>query len=330
MRPFEILSPTTLDAVHRALGRRDGESAILAGGTDVLGEIKEGTTSPDALIDITGVEGLGGISFSDHGVSIGSLVTLAQIEDDENIRADYPALSQAAESVATPQIRNVGTLGGNLCQRPRCWYYRSPLFDCLKKGGDTCFAVSGLNKYHAIFGGDGCHIVHPSDTAVALTALDASVEIYGAQGLRQTRISGFFVGPETDMLSETALDPGEIVTRVLLPPADDARSIYLKAKERQAYDFALVSVAGSIAVEDGVVTSARFALGGVAPVPYPLPGVADAIVGSRTADVNAPELGRVAVRDARPMTDNAYKVRLSSNLVSRAISTLLTPYLSMG
>ena len=330
MRPFEILSPTTLDAARRALGQRDGESAILAGGTDVLGEIKEGTTSPDALIDITGVEGLGGISFSDHGASIGSLVTLAQIEDDENIRANYPALSQAAESVATPQIRNVGTLGGNLCQRPRCWYYRSPLFDCLKKGGDTCFAVSGLNKYHAIFGGDGCHIVHPSDTAVALTALDASVEIYGAQGLRQTRISGFFVGPETNMLSETALDSGEIVTRVLLPPANDASSIYLKAKERQAYDFALVSVAGSIAVEDGVITNARFALGGVAPVPYPLPGVADAIVGSLIADVNAPELGRVAVRDARPMTDNAYKVRLSSNLVSRAISTLLTPYRSMG
>ena len=334
MRPFEILSPTTLDDTRRELSRRDGEAAILAGGTDVLGEIKEGTASPNALINITGVEGLGGIEFSENGVIIGSLVTLAQIEGDENIRAHYPALSQAAESVATPQIRNVGTLGGNLCQRPRCWYYRSPLFDCLKKGGDTCFAVDGLNKYHAIFGGDGCHIVHPSDTAVALTALDASVEIYGAQGLRQAHISEFFVGPQMNMLSETALDSGEIVTRVLLPAlvkdGDDSRSIYLKAKERQAYDFALVSVAGSVVVQDGVISSARFALGGVAPTPYPLPDVAGAIVGSRIADVNAPELGRVAVRDAKPMTDNAYKVRLASNLVSRAVATLLAPYQSTG
>ena len=323
MRPFEILSPTTLGAARQELSQRAGEAAILAGGTDILGEVKEGTASPAALIDVTGVKGLDSIQFSEKGASIGSLVTLADIEADDNLRGEYTALSQAAESVATPQIRNVGTLGGNLCQRPRCWYYRSPLFDCLKKGGDTCFAIAGLNKYHAILGAEGCHIVHPSDTAVALTALDASIEVFGAQGMRQMPISQFFVGPQQDLLSETALDLGEIVTRALIPAPDNARSIYLKAKERQAYDFALVSVAASVAVKDGIVSSARFALGGVAPVPYALPDVADAIVGSYSANVNASELGRIAVRDARPMTDNEYKVRLASNLLAKAVATLL-------
>lgn len=324
MRPFQVLRPTTLDAASSALSGSDSEASILAGGTDILGEVKEGTASPASLVDITGLEGPGKIQFTEQGgASIGSLVTLSQIETDPGIRADYTALAESAASVATPQIRNVGTLGGNLCQRPRCWYYRSPLFHCLKKGGDTCYAVQGLNKYHAIFGGDGCHIVHPSDTAVALTALDASIETFGAHGLRQTLISDFFVGPGINMLSETALERGDVVTRVLLPPPTGARSIYLKAKERQAYDFALVSVAATISVEDGTITGATLALGGVAPVPYALPEVADAMTGSQVSDVSPPDLGRLAVRDARPMTDNTYKIRLSSNLVARAVSTLL-------
>ena len=324
MKPFQVLRPTTLDAATDALSGSDIDASILAGGTDILGEVKEGTASPAALVDITGLHGLSGIQISqEDGASIGSLVTISQIETDIGLQEHYPALAQAAASVATPQIRNVGTLGGNLCQRPRCWYYRSPLFNCLKKGGDTCYAVQGLNKYHAIFGGDGCHIVHPSDTAVALTALNASIETFGARGLQQTGISRFFVGPETNMLSETALGPGEIVTRVVLPPATGSRSIYLKAKERQAYDFALVSVAASVTVEDSTITGTRLALGGVAPVPYALPEVADAMTGTPVSDVSPRDLGQLAVRDARPMTANTYKMRLSSNLVARAVATLL-------
>ena len=324
MRPFAVLSPATLDEAHDALVQHAGEAFVLAGGTDVLGEVKEGTLSPSALVEITGVEGLSEIQLTEeHGVSIGSLVTLARIESHPGIQKDYPALSQAVASVATPQIRNVGTVGGNLCQRPRCWYYRSPLFNCLKKGGDTCYAIQGLNKYHAIFGGDGCHIVHPSDPAVALTALDASIETFGPRGLQQTDISQFFVGPESNVLSEIALEHGEFVTRVLVPPTAGATSIYIKAKERQAYDFALVSVAASISVEDGTITGARLALGGVAPVPYALPDVADALIGTPMSDVSPRDLGQLAVRDARPMTDNTYKIRLSSNLVARAVGTLL-------
>ncbi len=324
MRPFAILSPTTLDEARNALVEGSSGTAILAGGTDLLGEVREGTASPASLVDITGLENLNEIQITEgDGASIGSLVTLAEIETHPGIQQDYQALAQAAASVATPQVRNVGTLGGNLCQRPRCWYYRSPLFDCLKNGGDTCYAVGGLNKYHAILGGDGCHIVHPSDTAVALTAFDASVETLGPQGLQLTSIFDFFVGPGTNMHSETSLGPGEIVTRVLLPPAPGATSIYIKAKERQAYDFALVSVAASIAVEDGMITSAGLALGGVAPVPYALPEVADSLVGTPIGEVSPQDLGSIAVRNARPMSDNAYKVRLASNLVARAITNLL-------
>ena len=324
MRPFEILSPATLDDAHGILSRRGAEAAVFAGGTDILGEIKEGTAAPAALVDIMGLRGFGEVEVSADGASIGSLVTLSQLASHPDIARAYPALTQAAASVATPQIRNVGTLGGNLCQRPRCWYYRSPKFNCLKKGGDSCFAVEGMSKYHAILGAERCYIVHPSDTAVALLVLDASVEVFGEGGLQRVPVSQFFVGPEQDMFAETRLAADEIVARVVLPPTQaSARSVYLKAKERQAYDFALVSVAAYIDVEDDIITSARISLGGVAPVPYALPKLSEAMVGQPASDVDAAELGRIAVRGAQPMKDNGYKVDLASNLVARAITTLL-------
>ena len=329
MRPFQILTPATLEEARAALGG-SAVSMIVAGGTDIMGEMQEGTVSPDTLVSIDGVrgpDGMDGIEVSDDGASIGSLATLATIASHPAISRLYPALAEAAASVATPQIRNVGTLGGNLNQRPRCWYYRSPKFSCLKRGGDTCYAVDGLNKYHAIFSSGGCHIVHPSDTAVALLALDASIEIYGEihgeGGINTMPASSFFVMPDVDMTRETALRDGEIVTRATLPPPDGAKSVYLKAKERQAYDFALVSVAGMMRVQNGVVTDARFALGGVAPVPYAPPALGDALVGARASAIDPTEIGGMATLGARPMSDNGYKVRLASNLVARATEALL-------
>lgn len=329
MRPFQILTPTTLEEARAALGG-SAVSMIVAGGTDIMGEMQEGTVSPDTLVSIDGVrgpDGMDGIEVSGDGASIGSLATLAEIASNPVISRLYPALAEAAASVATPQIRNVGTLGGNLSQRPRCWYYRSPKFSCLKRGGDTCYAVDGLNKYHAIFGSGGCHIVHPSDTAVALLALDASIEVFGEipgeVGTRAMPASSFFVMPDVDMTRETALRDGEIITRATLPPPDGAKSVYLKAKERQAYDFALVSVAGMMRVQDGVVTDARFALGGVAPVPYAPPALGDALVGARASAIDPTEIGGMATLGARPMSDNGHKVLLASNLVARATEALL-------
>ncbi|MXY22554.1 MAG: xanthine dehydrogenase family protein subunit M [Dehalococcoidia bacterium] len=324
MTPFEILNPSTLGEAYSMLSERDEEASIFAGGTDILGEMKQDTSSPACLVNIASLEELRSVEQRARETAIGSMVTLSRIARDPGINARFPALTQAAESVATPQIRNVGTLGGNLCQRPRCWYYRSPAFDCLKKGGDTCFAVDGGNKYHAILGADRCHIVHPSDTAVALMALDAQVDIFGEGGLRRIPVSELFVGPGEDILSETTLGTGDILTRVAIPhPGLGARSIYLKAKERQAYDFALVSVGGYMEVMDGVVAEARIVLGGVAPVPYFARAASDALRGARASDVDAKVVGQLAVEGAEPMSENGYKVRLASNLVARAVRTLL-------
>ena len=324
MKPFELVTPASLAETRDILEYRGAAAALYAGGTDLIGEIKEGTSSPSVLVSLARLPGLGSIELSDAGLAIGGMVTLAEIERRREISGRYPALAQAAASVATPQIRNAATLGGNLCQRPRCWYYRSPRFNCLKKGGDICHAIAGNNKYHAILGADGCHIVHPSDTAVALAALGASVEVSSGAGTHMVPVLDFFVRPDQDMLSETVLGHGEIVTRVLIPsPPVGARSIYLKVKERQAYDFALASVGAYIEIEADTVSRARFVLGGVAPVPYPVPQVSDAVEGADLEAVDPVSLGHLAVRDARPMADNGYKVRLAANLVARAVRALL-------
>ena len=324
MKPFEILTPSTLEEARSVLVERGGEASIFAGGTDILGEMKHGTWEPACLVDISRIEGMREIESVSGETAYGSLVTLGEIARHSDAAVRHPAFVQAVESVATPQIRNAGTLGGNLCQRPRCWYYRSPAFNCLKKGGDYCFAVEGGNKYHAILGADRCHIVHPSDTAVALTALGAEVEIFGEGGLRRLPVSKLFVGPQDDVLSETSLEMGDIVTRIFIPHRGQGpRSIYLKAKERQAYDFALVSVGAYIEIVDGIVREARTALGGVAPVPYFAQTASDALQGSNVEDVDASAIGRLAVEGAEPMSDNGYKVRLASNLVARAVRTLL-------
>lgn len=324
MTPFEILTPSTLQEARSMLVERGAAASIFAGGTDMLGELKQGTSSPVYLVNIGRLEGMRDIESSEDCTTLGSLVTLAGIAGDSGIAERHPAFAQAAASVATPQIRNVGTLGGNLCQRPRCWYYRSAAFDCLKKGGDTCFAVDGGNKYHAILGADRCHIVHPSDTAVALMALDAQVEIFGEGGLRRIPVSELFVGPGEDILSETTLGAGDILTRVAISHlGHGARSIYLKAKERQAYDFALVSVGGYMEVVDGVVAEARIVLGGVAPVPYFARSASGALRGVRIDEVDARAVGLLAVEGTSPMSDNGYKVRLASNLVARAVKTIV-------
>ena len=324
MTPFEILTPTTLGEARSMLMETGGRAAIFAGGTDALGEMKQGTAAPSALVNIGRMDELRRIEDAPNGTAFGSMVTLAEIANRAAYAERYPAFVQAAQSVATPQIRNVGTLGGNLCQRPRCWYYRSAAFHCLKKGGDTCFAVEGGNKYHAIFGADRCHIVHPSDTAVALMALDAEVEIFGEGGLRRVPIAELFVGPGEDILSETSLGVGDILTCVVIPNrTEGSRSLYIKAKERQAYDFALVSVAGYVDIVNGVIEEARLALGGVSPTPYFAQSASDALRGSKAEDVDTAAIGALAVEGAEPMSDNRYKARLASNLVSRAVETLL-------
>ena len=328
MQPFQYREPHSLEQAATLLGEPGAH--IIAGGSDLLDEVKEGIISPGLVVSLASVPGLDGIVESNDGLSIGAMTTIADIAANPVIRTAYTALAEAAGGLATPQIRNVGTLGGNLNQRPRCWYYRHPLIPCLKKGGDRCYALIGNTKYLCVTGGDRCYIVHPSDTAVALSVFDATVDISGRGGSRTIPIAQFFAGPGVDVTRETVLEPGEVVTGVSLPrPADlgangePPRSLYLKAREREAGDFALVSVAVRLAVSGGVVRQAAVALGGVAPVPHRATQVEDYLVGRPVADVDAAYAGTLSIPDARPMTDNGYKVVMAHNLVKQGVARLV-------
>ena len=336
MRPFEYIEPRSVQEAVDLLAAQRGEAQIIAGGTDLLSEIKDGTASPRRLISLAGIPGLD--SDTDDGLSIGAMVTIAQVAEHPGVGSYYTALGQAAAQVATPQIRNTGTLGGNLNQRPRCWYYRHPLTVCLKKGGDRCFALAGASKYLCVTGGDRCYIVHPSDTAVALVALNASIEIAGHSRVNTMPLEKFFAGPGQDLARENVLEAGELVTRVLLPNANSGvdakgegnvisntsvRSRYLKAGERETGDFALVSVAAVVTLEGNTLVQASVVLGGVAPVPYRAREVEDYIRGKEAGDVDPAHAGSLALPDARPMADNAYKVNLARNLIKRAVEELI-------
>ena len=324
MRPFRLVDA---ESAEHAISLLEAEPALtrpLAGGTDLLGEMKEGVATPEMLVNLASLKSLSGITHTGDGLHIGAMTTLAELENDESISRDYPALAQAVASVATPQIRNMGTVGGNLCQRPRCWYYRSRLFDCRKKGGETCFAVNGNSKYHAILGGADCYIVHPSDLAPAFVALGATATVAGPNGTRTLPMEEFFVGPERNIEAETVLNPGEILTSVLVPrPEPGHRSIYLKARERQTQEFALASVAASLHVSAGIIERSSLVLGGVAPTPWRASHSEQALRGAPVAKVDADAVGRLAVRGAKPLKDNHFKVRLAASLVSRAIDSLL-------
>lgn len=324
---FQLVQPTSISEACTLLAAAPNDAVPIAGGTDLLSEIRDGTADPSTLVALDRIAdaNLAGIADTPAGgLRIGALTTITDIVAHDGIRTRYAALSQAAGGLATPQVRNLGTLGGNLNQRPRCWYYRHPLTVCLKRGGDRCYAVQGVGKYLCVTGGDRCFIVHPSDTAVALAALGASVTISSGGGERTVAIADFFVGPDVDLTRETILQPGELLTAAILPPSTDGqRSIYLKARERESGDFALVSVAAALVVEDGVIAQASVALGGVAPTPYRAQGTEDYLRGRAVADVSPADAGAAAIADPRPLPDNAYKIPMASNLTARAVANLL-------
>ena len=323
LRPFEYLQPQSLEEASSLLSV-DGAYA-LAGGSDLLSEMKERVVSPAALVSLAGVEELRVVEVTPEGVRIGAMVSLAALAGNTELQQRYPVLTEAAGGIATPQIRNVGTLGGNLCQRPRCFYYRSPLTLCLKKGGDSCLALAGNSKYLSILGGERCYIVHPSDMAVALVALDAQVVLAGPAGRRTMSLQEFFIGPSVNLTSENVLQTGEVVASVSVRSSpENTRSVYLKAREREAGDFALVSVAAALAVTDGRVSWCRVSLGGVAPYPYRAQEAEECLIGIAVANADAAEAGRRAVAGATPLRGNGYKVDLAANLIKQAISRLLS------
>jgi xanthine dehydrogenase YagS FAD-binding subunit len=322
MKAFEHVDAASIED---ALSWLDGDwdARIIAGGTDLLGEMKQGIIAPKRLVNLKTVPDLGSIEHAGKdGLRIGPLVTLEAIASSDIVEARTPILSQAAGAAASPQLRNMGTLGGNICQRPRCWYYRGE-FPCLRKGGHLCFAVKGDSRYHAIFGGDPCFIVHPSDTAPALTALDAELSITGPDGTRTLHIGDFFVGASVDPHRENILKSNEIVTQIRIPPASEgSRGIYLKLRERQSWAFALVSVAAQVTMESGRCRKARIVLGGVSPVPWRSREAEAEIEGSFLEAAARERAAQAALVGAKPMRDNSYKVTMVRNLVRHALAEL--------
>jgi xanthine dehydrogenase YagS FAD-binding subunit len=318
---FEYVNPSNLKDVPQLLSqKRDRKSVVMAGGIDLLGELKDNLIAPNRLVNIKALD-LRYIKHSKDGVRIGATTTLSEVAADGELIKTYTALSEAAASVASLQIRNVGTLGGNLCQRPRCWYYRGEEFHCLKKGGHQCFAVEGENKYHAIMGGGPCHIVHPSDTAPALIALNASIKIQGLTGERTVPAADFFVLPMENLYQETVLLPNEVVTEVFVPkPKAGTKSTYLKFKEKGSMDFALAAAAVALRVEGGVCREAKVVLGGVAPKPWQAD--ASSLVGQTLTEDRVVAFASAVLKDAEPLRDNAFKVTLSKTMIKRGVMAL--------
>ena len=306
--------------------RRDGGRASFAGGgSDLLGLVKERIVTPDVVVSlktVTGQDQVEPFEQDDGGVLIGGLITLDALSRHEVIRRRFRVLGEAAGTVATPQIRNVGTLAGNVCQRPWCWYYRNG-FPCYKAGGNQCFSLAGENQFHAIFGGGPSHIVHPSDTAVALVALEATFRLLGPDGERQVPASEFFVLPRQNPARENILDDDELVAAVTLPapPASPLmrRSAYHKVLDREAWTHAVVSAAVVLEMDNDVCRAARIVLGGVAPIPWRVPDAEQFLVGQRLTPALAARAAAAAVAGARPLSKNGYKVALTQGVVERTL-----------
>ena len=322
MENFSYSRPTTVREAAAQLGKEHNRVMLVAGGTDVFGEIKDNLRAPERLVPIKHLKELQGIRPSRTGIRIGAATMLADIAENEAVRQQAPLLVMAAGKVGTPQIRNMGTIGGNLCQRPRCWYYRNN-YPCFKHGGNACFSATGENDFNAILEGGPSFIVHPSDTAPALVALGATVTISGGARERTVPISEFFVTPRQDVRRENILQPNEILTAIDVPNAPaGSKAIYIKEMTREMWDFALCSVAAMVTVQNGVVQTARIVLGGVAPIPYRALKAEAAITGRALDEVSAASAGAAAVDGARPLAKNAYKVPLTQAVVKRALLSL--------
>jgi xanthine dehydrogenase YagS FAD-binding subunit len=332
VRAFEYSSPRSLpDAL--ALLAQDGEAVRpLAGGTDLLTLMKADLIAPSRLVDVKRLAELDDrIVVEADGLTIGALATLAQIESDPLVRASFPALAEAAAVAATPQLRNMATIGGNLLQRPRCWYFRHPQVRCWLKGGDECPAQDGQNQLHALFGGGPCYAVHPSDPATALVALDASVRLRGPEGERSLPLADFFALPTDGRRTETVLRPDELILSLSVPlPPDGGHSAYLKAMDRKVWAFALVGVAASVVRDGSRIAAACLVLGGVAPIPWRATGAEQLLVGAEIDDDLFARAADAALADSEPLSHNGYKVPLARTLVRRALAAATGAPISLG
>ena len=319
---FAYIRPQSLQDAVRQL--EDEGAHVHAGGTDLLGCLREEIYDVRTVVSISALSELHGIAETpDGGLRIGALTTISDVAAHPLVRERYAGLATGAAEVASPQLRNQGTIGGNLCQKPRCWYYRGE-FDCLRKGGGTCYAAQGENQFHAIFGHDDlCYIVHPSDTAPNLAALGAEVEIVGPGGSRRLAVDALHVPPAQDVQRETWLEPNEILTAVRLPPPPNGlRSSYRKVRARRSWDFALAGVALALRFEGRRVVDGRVFLSGAAPIPWRSQAV-EAVIRGRTLDADTTAAAAAAVvQGARPLAGNDYKIPLFRGVIEEELQAL--------
>ncbi len=324
MKKFELAEPQNLEQVTAYLAKGRGGVFLMAGGTDLTGEIKEGTVEPEVVIDLRTIPDLTSIKKDKDGTRIGALTTIAALAADPMIARDYPVLNQAANLIGSPQLRNMGTVGGNLCQRPRCWYYRNVDVVCRKKGGSRCFAFRGRNKYHAIIGGGVCYIVYPSDLAPALISLSAEAITSSPRGGRTLPLADFYALPSVNVRRENVLERDEVIREIKIPPAQkDDRSAYAKFIERGSWDFAVVSAAVKGTVSGKKFKDIRIVLGGVAPIPWRLLKAEQALKEKRLSQEGVRAAAREALQEARPLEENAYKKDLVEVVLGRTVMSLV-------
>ena len=320
--PFELYQPAGVDDAVRLMDEHGSDGWVLAGGLDTFDWFKDRIKRPAAVIDLGGVDEIRGITGgADGGLDIGAMTSLTEVAEHADVQSGYPLLADAAGLVATPQIRNQGTLGGNIVQDTRCWYYRSG-WPCYRAGGNICYAATrrSMNREHCIVGADRCVAVNPSDTAPALVALDAEMVVASTSGERTYPAVDFFIGPDIDIERMTVLEPGDLLTRVVLPaPWEGARWYFEKIRDRKSWDFSLVSVASMISVQGGVIQDARIVVNSIAPYPVRMGAVEAAIRGREPSDETGQMAGEIAVEDARALRHNDYKIALTRNLVRRSI-----------
>jgi xanthine dehydrogenase YagS FAD-binding subunit len=317
MNSFAYVNPTTLQEALALLGTRWGQTDVLAGGTDLLSLMKEHLHEPTRVVNIKNIKELGGISKTADGLRIGALVTFDELSKNADVKASFKSLADAAAGVPSPQIRNMGTAGGDLCQRPRCFYYRQGLGLLAMKDGKSLVAT-GDNRYHSIFGEGPAYFVSASSLGPALVALNARVKLVSAKGPREVPVAKFFVVPKDEATREIALQPNEILTEILIPNATVKTSTY-EVRQKEALDWPLAAASVALEMNGTTVKSARIVLGHVAPTPIDVSATAKALVGKTITAATAEAAGKAAVAGAKPMSGNAYKVTLAKVAVKRAL-----------
>jgi len=321
MPAFELFQPATTEDALTLLNRYGSDAWVLAGGLDSFDWLKDRIKRPKVVVDLSQIKNLSGVREAGGGLEIGAMTTLTEVVRHPLVRERYSLLLEAAESAASPQIRNQGTIGGNVSQDTRCWYYRSG-WKCYRAGGNVCFAdtPTAINREHAILGADRCVAVNPSDTAPALIALDAQMVIRGSRGERVVNAEDYFIGPSTDITHMTVLKPGELLTAIRIPAAWARTQFYFeKIRDRQVWDFPLVNIASAAVFSGGNIERIRIAVNGVAARPLRLKQVEDAVRGKPRNEETAEMAGQLAIQGAQPLQHNGYKLPLMRNLVKRSI-----------